>query len=82
MSLSNAVALPRIEENLTMDSKSAKQRVTEILDMLEGHVEKLRKEACKLEEEKDTLLATLDSVRNADLMVDLVDCKYLYLRKI
>lgn len=56
-----------------MDNKPAKQKITEILDMLEGHVEKLRKEASKLEEERDTLLATLDSVRNADLMQELLD---------
>lgn len=69
--------MPKIDEDTAMDPRSPKERITEILDLLEGHVEKLRKEASKLEEEKDTLLATLDSVRNADLINELHDqCKY------
>lgn len=75
--LPSACLLPKIDEDNAMESKTPKQRITEILDLLEGHVEKLRKEASKLEEERDSLLATLDSVRNADLMNELNDeCKY------
>lgn len=48
-----------------------------MLDLLEGHVEKLRKGASQLEEDRDALLSTLDSVVNADLMYHLDDSKYL-----
>lgn len=47
----------------------------ELLDILEGHVEKLRKDAVRLEEDKDSLLASLDSIRNADIVSDLIECK-------
>lgn len=60
-----------------MDSKTAKQKLTEIIDMIESRVEKLRKEAAKLEEERDSLLASLDTVRNADTMSDLTECTYM-----
>lgn len=67
-------SLPKIDEDCVMDSKTAKQKLTEILDILEGHVEKLRREASKLEEERDSLLASLDTVRNTDNMTDLSEC--------
>ncbi|XP_060536191.1 BAG family molecular chaperone regulator 2 [Cylas formicarius] len=60
--------LPKIDENLTHDPKTPKERILGLLDLLESHVEKLRKEASQLEEDRDHLLATLDSVKNADLM--------------
>ncbi|EFA05854.1 BAG family molecular chaperone regulator 2 [Tribolium castaneum] len=65
--------LPRIDENNTVDPKSPKERVLELLDILESHVEKLRREAAQLEEDRDHLLSSLDSVRNTDLIVDLPD---------
>lgn len=68
--------MPKIDEDSAMDSKTAKQKLTEILDLLEGHVEKLRKEASRLEEDRDSVLASLDSVRNADAMVELSECMY------
>ncbi|XP_030744968.1 BAG family molecular chaperone regulator 2 [Sitophilus oryzae] len=63
-----ALVLPKIDESNTMDNKPPKERLVEVLDILESKVEKLRKEASLLEEERDKLLATLDSVRHADLM--------------
>lgn len=63
--------LPKIDENNALETKTPKERVIELLDILEGHVEKLRKDACTLEEDKDQLLSSLDSVRNADIMTDL-----------
>lgn len=54
---------PRVDENNAVVLVPTKERLMEMLDKLEGKVEKLRKEACKLEEEKDQLLAALDSVR-------------------
>lgn len=67
--------LPKIDENNTMDNKPPKERILTLLDLLESHVEKLRKEAAQLEEDKDQLLATLDSVRHTDLMNQLDESK-------
>lgn len=69
-----ALVLPKIDEDCVMDSRGSKQRLTEIIDLIEGHVEKLRREASKLEEERDSLLASLDTVRNSDIMGDLSEC--------
>lgn len=69
--------LPKIDENNTIDSKTPKERILEILDQLESHVEKLRREASQLEEDRDNLLSSLDSVRNADMIIELADSKHL-----
>ncbi|KAB0803408.1 hypothetical protein PPYR_00378 [Photinus pyralis] len=66
-----AINLPTIDENLASESKTPKQRLIELLDILEGHVEKLRKDAIKLEDDRDALLASLDSVKNANLLAEL-----------
>lgn len=60
-----------------MDAQTAKQKMTEILDMLEGKVEKLRREAASLEEDKDHILASLDSIRTADWILEMAHCMYL-----
>lgn len=59
-----------------LSSKPPKERILEMLDLLEGHVEKLRKGASQLEEDKDALLSHLDSIVNADLMYHLEERKY------
>ncbi|KAK9877522.1 hypothetical protein WA026_018630 [Henosepilachna vigintioctopunctata] len=69
----SSCSLPKIDENNSLDSKTPKERVIELLDVLESHVEKLRKEASQMEEERDQLLSSIDSVRNADVMSDLVE---------
>lgn len=69
------VGLPKIDEAVTLEAKTPKQRALELLDILEGHVEKLRRDAAKLEEDRDSLLASLDTVRNADIMGDLIECR-------
>ncbi|CAH0550625.1 unnamed protein product [Brassicogethes aeneus] len=69
-SYSTSLVLPKIDENNTLEMRNPKERMIEILDVLEGQVEKLRKEAYQLEENKDQLLSSLDSVRNADLLLD------------
>lgn len=51
-------------------------RFFSLLDQLENHVERLRREAARLEEERDGLLATLDSLKNSESMSDLDECKY------
>ncbi|XP_023023375.1 BAG family molecular chaperone regulator 2 [Leptinotarsa decemlineata] len=63
--------LPKIDENDILNSKPPKERILEMLDLLEIHVEKLRKGASQLEEDKDALLSTLDSVMNADSMYNM-----------
>lgn len=67
--------LPKIDENDGLNSKPPKERVLQMLDLLESHVEKLRKGASQLEEDRDALLSTLDSVVNADLMYLLDESK-------
>ncbi|KAK9719325.1 hypothetical protein QE152_g22752 [Popillia japonica] len=73
MSLSSNLTalLPKIDEDNIMDAQTAKQKMTEILDMLEGKVEKLRREAASLEEDKDHILASLDSIRTADWILEM-----------
>lgn len=68
--------MPKIDENVSSDHRPPKERVLGLLDLLEAHVEKLRKEAAQLEEDRDQLLATLDSVRHTDLMNQLDDSKW------
>lgn len=73
--------LPKIDEDNVMDSVNTKQRITEILDLLEGKVEKLRKEASKLEEDRDNILASLDSLRTADWTTNINKCEYALIRR-
>ncbi|EFN88271.1 BAG family molecular chaperone regulator 2 [Harpegnathos saltator] len=48
-----------------------KDRLVGLLDQIEVHVEQLRKDASRLEEEKDSLLTTLDTLRNNDILCTL-----------
>jgi BCL2-associated athanogene 2 len=68
--------LPQVAEpNPDTSQKSPKDRLVHLLDQVEMHVERLRKDALKLEEERDTLLTTLDTIRNSEMMIDLSDSK-------
>lgn len=69
-------SLPQIDENNALSEKGPKERMVEMLDMLETHVEHLRKEASRLEEEKDGLLASLDTIRHTETLKDLDECMY------
>jgi hypothetical protein len=53
-----------------------KDKLVTILDRIEMHVEQLRKDALRIEEEKDTLLTTLDTLRNNDMVVGLEASKF------
>ncbi|GJQ79068.1 hypothetical protein Trydic_g5324 [Trypoxylus dichotomus] len=65
-------ALPKIdEEDSIMNEETAKRKITELLDRLEGRVEKLRKEASALEEDKDNILISLDSIRTAECLMNM-----------
>jgi BCL2-associated athanogene 2 len=69
--------LPQVvEPNEGSQQKSPKSKLVNLLDEVEMHVERLRRDALKLEEEKDRLLTTLDSLRNSEIMIDLGDSKY------
>jgi BCL2-associated athanogene 2 len=69
--------LPQIVESCPgSPQKSPKERLVDLLDQVGMHVERLRRDALKLEEEKDTLLTTLDTLRNSEMMIELSDSKY------
>jgi hypothetical protein len=73
----SGIQLPQIvESNPASPQKCPKDRLVGLLDQVEMHVERLRRDALKLEEEKDTLLTTLDTVRNSEMMIDLTDSKF------
>lgn len=64
--------LPHILESADCDgSTKPKDRLVNLLDQIEVHVEQLRKDAWRLEEERDRLLTTLDTLRNNEIMSDL-----------
>ncbi|XP_058788910.1 BAG family molecular chaperone regulator 2 [Phymastichus coffea] len=63
--------LPHIHENMDDIGGAPKDRLVSILDCIETHVEQLRKDALRIEEAKDTLLTTLDTLRNNDVFVNL-----------
>ncbi|GLV33269.1 uncharacterized protein CBL_08437 [Carabus blaptoides fortunei] len=69
--IAKVIALPQIDENNALSEKGPKERMVEMLDMLETHVEHLRKEASRLEEEKDGLLASLDTIRHTETLKEL-----------
>ncbi|KAG7301314.1 hypothetical protein JYU34_014244 [Plutella xylostella] len=56
------------------DSESPTNRLVAVLDQVEMRVERLRRDTVRIEEEKDSLLSTLDSVRHSDLLGDVTDC--------
>lgn len=61
--------LPYIQESAVCDGPTKlKNRLVTILDQIERHVEQLRRDASRLEEEKDTLLTTLDTLRNTEML--------------
>ncbi|KAL1488032.1 hypothetical protein ABEB36_015405 [Hypothenemus hampei] len=66
-----AVLLPKVEDNILMDNKRPKEKLIELLDLIESQVEKLRRDAVQLEESRDHLLTALDSIKHTDLMADL-----------
>ncbi|KAK6624838.1 hypothetical protein RUM44_011702 [Polyplax serrata] len=64
------MALPQICDRLVED-KLMKENVIDILDEVERHVERIRKEAVQLEEEKETIFTTLDTLKHSHVMEDL-----------
>lgn len=74
--ISSKSSSPHIDDSATGEmDKTPKDRLLELLDQVEVHVERLRKEASNLEEERDTLFNTLDTIRNSDLLATLDQSK-------
>lgn len=66
--------LPHIVESADCGGSSkVKNGLVTLLDQIEVHVEQLRRDAWRLEEEKDTLLTTLDTLRNNEMLTALED---------
>jgi len=71
---SESTSGPHIDDSEVSEmEKTPKDRLLELLDQVELHVERLRKEAGQLEEERDTLFTTLDTIRNSELLATLDD---------
>ncbi|KAK0167813.1 hypothetical protein PV327_001673 [Microctonus hyperodae] len=66
-------ALPHIFESSDCAYAKPKDRFVSLLDQIELRVEQLRKDALRLEEEKDTMLTTLDTLRNNEDMLESLD---------
>ena len=70
--------LPHIMEGADSEySNKPKDRLVSLLDQIEMRVEKLRKDAARLEEEKDAMLTTLDTLRNNEMLIALAEGKLL-----
>ncbi|XP_043266496.1 BAG family molecular chaperone regulator 2 [Venturia canescens] len=64
--------LPHIMEGSDSEySNKPKDRLLSLLDQVEMRVEQLRKDAVRLEEEKDAMLTTLDTLRNNEMLIAL-----------
>lgn len=67
--------VPQVEES-TEDAEAPKSRLVTILDDIESRVERFRRGALLMEEEKDLLFSSIDAVRNSELLNDLVESEY------
>lgn len=68
---------PKIDETGTeSDGISSKAKLISILDDIDTRVEKFRRGALFMEEERDFLFSTMDGIRSSELLNDLLDCKY------
>ncbi|XP_026320628.1 BAG family molecular chaperone regulator 2 [Hyposmocoma kahamanoa] len=66
--------LPLIDETSATGSQPPKDRLIAVLDQVELRVERLRRDTARIEEEKDSLLSTLDSIKHSDLLNDITEC--------
>lgn len=64
--------VPQVDES-TEDNEAPKGRLITILDDIESRVERFRRGALLMEEEKDLLFSSIDAVRNSELLNDLVE---------
>lgn len=73
--------IPQIEES-TEENEAPKSRLVTILDDIESRVERFRRGALLMEEEKDLLFSSIDAVRNSELLNDLGESKYYSLLEV
>ncbi|KAL4704269.1 hypothetical protein ACJJTC_016287 [Scirpophaga incertulas] len=66
--------LPLIDESSALGTQAPKDRLISVLDQVEMRVERLRRDTVRIEEEKDSLLSTLDSVKHSELLTDITEC--------
>lgn len=61
-------------------SNKPKDRLLSLLDQVEMRVEQLRKDAVRLEDEKDAMLTTLDTLRNNEMLIALEQGLFSFFR--
>ncbi|KAI8420296.1 hypothetical protein MSG28_008825 [Choristoneura fumiferana] len=66
--------LPLIDESTALGTQAPKDRLIAVLDQVEMRVERLRRDTVRIEEERDSLLSTLDSVRHSELLMEVTEC--------
>ncbi|XP_072942833.1 BAG family molecular chaperone regulator 2 [Epargyreus clarus] len=66
--------LPLIDETTALGTQPPKDRLISVLDQVELRVERLRRDTIRIEEERDSLLSTLDSVKHSELLGDISEC--------
>ncbi|XP_041984332.1 BAG family molecular chaperone regulator 2 [Aricia agestis] len=71
---SESSRLPLIDETSALGNQPPKDRLVAVLDQVEMRVERLRRDTVRIEEEKDSLLSTLDSIKHSDLLADISEC--------
>ena len=67
--------LPGLPSEEEETEATARERVMRLLDKLGMTVERLRKEALKVEEDREMLLTILDVLKKSDRMAELNDSK-------
>lgn len=68
--------IPQIDET-SSDNETSKNKLLRLLDDIENRVERFRRGALLMEEEKDILFSSIDSIKTSDLINDLLESKYL-----
>ncbi|CAH2242259.1 jg25192 [Pararge aegeria aegeria] len=63
--------LPLIDETSALGTTAPKDRLISVLDQVEMRVERLRRDTVRIEEERDSLLSTLDSVKHSELLAEI-----------
>ncbi|XP_055693150.1 BAG family molecular chaperone regulator 2 isoform X1 [Lutzomyia longipalpis] len=70
-SSSNTQLIPRIDESTNFGGGNLMDRFIKLVDELDNHVEKLRKDAITLQEKRDYLSMSMDLLKNNDLLSNL-----------
>lgn len=68
---SSTGTMPKIDEASVLGPELPKDRLIAVLDQVELRVERLRRDTVRIEEEKDSLLSTLDSVKQSEFLQEI-----------